>query len=932
MYELVVLPANQCIINRLCRDLAALDRTVLARSAVILPTRRLVTFCLAALAERHTAYEPPLLTTLDGFVARLQGTERPTVTELQVEQMLQMQLTHGDYEHLHPAFAHELRQLDDDVIAADLHLHFHARIEQQLAQNPWLAEGEIVRQRHKYAAVQRLFVALHAQLQDDGQMTRSVARRQALRTAVVSEGDFDHLYVAAFTSVSKTVDVFLQKLAVLPHVTFYFNHITTTNPSNPATELLTSVARSAGRTVPQPPPVPETHVEATIGILHFASPQVEITYALHRAQQLLQAGGVRPAEIAIVLSSDAFYLPHLLAVADFFSFAKNIAVPIPLRMTSVGGFLQALSNYACSEFQVPAALDLVAHPLAAVADSQRDDIILALSAIHCRGPGKLRLLLGVDTPAGKAIARFERIVQRFRTASWRTQLLCLRGLLHELGFVAQATRENFEQRSIAQVEEFLCSLAASGMSATTKCVPAEFWQFVREKLLVFPLRKIGEPLAGVQILSLPEVRAMPFQHVLVVGCHEGFFPKSLPRDVIVSDKLKTAIGLSGWQHLEAMEDVTFHGLCGRRLHLTCSYCSSTAERSRFIEKIVRTHHLKEQDCTGLTLPDLLPASSVCTVPLDAVPVTTRRDFFATVSASSAENFVRCPLRHFLSRLSIVGCEVREQDTPQEEGNRLHRVIEKFSSDPVYRRICRDTQEDSVRVAQLCELLNDITATHASSLLNDRALATHLRLFAWPRLAEFVSRKTRSASYREWNEYELRLPAALSWSEGRRAELHCKVDHIHEDDEHVLLLDYKRKRLPENRELDAGIALQLAFYAYALACARRADEGAGLAKMVTGYYSILNGELMLVAHGEDITASFLRARFNVTERKTRRLEELVEKMHDLLAFRSRVGDIYSTIDPSFCSGCQFEDVCRKNDPALREQIAAQNFLQVYGQGQ
>ena len=941
-HNLILLPPDECIISRLCADLGALDRAMLARSAVLLPTRRLVTFCLAALAEQHTAYEPPLLTTLDGFLARLCEAEQPIIDELHVEHVLQMLLTQGKFKYLRPAFAHEIRQLFNDLSAADLHAHFHARIEQQLAQNPWLAEGEIEQQREKYAELQQLFTALQAQLQEDGYTTRGFARTTELHTAAVALAAtaFAHIYVAAFTSVSKTASIFLQKLAAYPSTTFYFNTTASDNRSNPVTELIAALTPISAVQKPSPAQVQDTgRAGDTVSILNFASPQVEITHALQRAEQLLQAGDVRPAEIAIVLSRDNFYLPHLLAVVEFFAFDKNIAVPIPLRMTSIGGFLQALSSYACDEFQVPAAIDIVAHPLFAATDSPRDNIISALSAVHRRGPGKLRRLLPAGTPAAAAIERIDAIVRRFRCASLQLQLLELQEFLRELHFFQLAAQENFELQSVENTFTFLQNLAVSSLSAV-KFTSQEFWQFVAEKFLNLPLRKVGEPLAGVQILSLPEVRAMPFQHVLVVGCNEGFFPKALPSDVIISDKLKTAIGLSSWQHLEAMEDVTFNALFNRRAQLTLSYCSSTAERSRFIEKIVRTHALVEQDCTGLALPDLLPATFPSSLPLSrstpaaapgVIPVFAPQSFFAKVSASSAESFIRCPLRHALHKLDIANtvCEVRDKNSPLEEGNQLHRVIEAFSNSPVYQQICREVREPEGRVAQLTELLNSTTATQASSLLNDSALATHLRFFAWPRLAKFVSHKNMAADYRELNEYELSLHNELRWFGGRQVELHCKVDHIHENHEHVLLLDYKRKGLPEDKELNASIAMQLAFYAYALDCERRtAGTSSCLATMVTGYYSILDGEFTLVARGADISADFLRQRFNFSKRKTRSLEALVEKMHDLLNFRSGHPDVYSTADPSFCGGCQFDNLCRKNDPALQEQIAAQNYLQEY----
>ena len=932
--NLILLPPDECIVSRLCTDLTALDRAALAGSAVILPTHRLVTFCLAALAEQHTAYEPPLLTTLDGLLARLCTTEHPIIDELHVEQLVQMLLTRDKYQYLQPTFAHEIKQLCNELNAADLHTQFQTRITQQLAHNPWLAEGEIELQQQKFDELQQLLTALQTQLQHDGHTTHSLARTIDLHTAAAAlhDNNFAHIYIAAFTSVSATASIFLQKLAALPNTTFYFNTTTIDSHINPVTELITALTPSptAATELNSTPTHISKPVDKTVSILNFASPQIEIAHALHQAAQLLQTEKVRPAEIAIVLSRDAFYLPHLLAVVDFFTFDKNIAVPIPLRMTSVGTFLQALGCYACDEFQVPAALDLVAHPHFAADDLPRDDIISSLSRVHRRGIGKLRLLLPQDTPAAVAIERIETMLQRFRPAPLRQQLGQLQELLRELRFFHTAGQENYELQSVENVFAFLHNLATSSLSAA-KFSTQEFWQFVAEKFLTLPLRKVGEPLAGVQILSLPEVRAMPFQHVTVIGCNEGFFPKALPRDVLVSDKLKTAIGLSGWQHLEAMEDVTFNALFNRHAQLTLSYCSTTAERSRFIEKIIRTHTVSEQDCTGLALQDLLPAVSTPAAVEEAMPVFAPQNFFAKVSASSAENFIRCPLRHVLHKLDITNsvCEVRDKHSNLEEGNQLHQVIEAFSDSPTYQRISREVNDERERTTQLTELLNNITATQASSLLEDRALATHLWFFAWPRLAAFVSRKNTAANYQERNEYEISLHDELLWFGGKQGELHCKVDHLHEDHQHLLLLDYKRKSLPDNKELDEAIAMQLAFYAYALDRERcAAGLGSRLTTMVTGYYSIIEGEFILVAHGTDISLAFLQEHYNFTKRKTRSLEELVEKMHDLLIFRSNHPDVYNIADPSFCGGCQLANLCRKNDPALQEQIATQNYLQEY----
>lgn len=923
----VLLPPDTCIISRLCTDLVARDRETLARSAVILPTRRLATFCLAALAERHAAFVPPLVTTLDGFLTHLHSAQGyPTVSELHVEQLLQLLLASGEFKYLRPAFAHEIRQIFNELTATGLHQDFYPRIQQQLATNPWLAEGELTRQQEKYAELQRLHDALQQQLTADRHSSHSLARVNALSGAAtaLATSTFAHIYIAAFTSVSKSACSFLQKLAQRRDVTFYFNTIAIDNRINPLRELL--VALQITPRVHTATPVTE------ISVAQFSSPQVEITHALHHAQQLLETGAVRPAEIAIVLSNDRFYLPHLLAVVDLFAFEKNIALPIPLRMTSIGTFLSALSSYGREEFQVPAAIDLILHPHFTLPNLPREQVVAALSNVHRCGHGKLRSALPADSAAWQAVTHIDSIVQSFRCATLREQLAQLKKLLQDLGFFKLATQENFETQSVEEVFAFLQNLAASSLS-DTKFSLQEFWKLVAEKFLSLPLRKVGEPLAGVQILSLPEVRAMPFQYIIVVGCNEGFFPKALPGDVILSDKLKTALGLNGWQYLEAMEDVTCNALLHRNCHLTLSYCNSNNARSRFIEKILRTQPHAEINHDTVALQEMLPDQPATVSPVTSIPPLVTQTFFSKISASSAENFIRCPLRHLLHKLNITTHELRAEHSPLEEGDRLHKIIEHFNKTDAYHEICRSTQEPPRKVAQLTALLDTSTRTVAPSLLdNDSAFATHLRLFAWPRLAAFVSRKTAGGDYRELCEYEITLPDERQWFADNAYELQCKIDHVQEDDTHLLLLDYKRKRLPENKELDAAIAMQLVFYAYALARKRQlAEKPSRLAETVTGYYSILDGEFTAVACGTSITPAFLRERFGIAARKMRSLEALVQKMHELLAFRHRsvqqhMPDIAA--DPSFCGGCNFADFCRKDDPAQQKIIAAQNYLQAY----
>ena len=82
----------------------------------------------------------------------------------------------------------------------------------------------------------------------------------------------------------------------------------------------------------------------------------------------------------------------------------------------------------------------------------------------------------------------------------------------------------------------------------------------KKHLLNAEIRTKGEPLYGVQIVSLDEARHYPFEHVFILGCNEGSFPKPLPKDELVDNYLKLQIDLPGWEYLEKMEDQTFYML------------------------------------------------------------------------------------------------------------------------------------------------------------------------------------------------------------------------------------------------------------------------------------------------------------------------------------------------------------------------------------
>jgi inactivated superfamily I helicase len=133
----------------------------------------------------------------------------------------------------------------------------------------------------------------------------------------------------------------------------------------------------------------------------------------------------------------------------------------------------------------------------------------------------------------------------------------------------------------------LDSLHAIGPDMAGKFSKNDFLTLISQRFLTPDCRDVGEPLRGIQILSIEEARYIPFEKLIILGAAEGQFPRALPKDHLLDNYFKTRIGLPGWQFLEAIEDTTYHLLKARIDGLTLLYPekqgTSPVVRSRFIE-------------------------------------------------------------------------------------------------------------------------------------------------------------------------------------------------------------------------------------------------------------------------------------------------------------------------------------------------------------
>ena len=259
------------------------------------------------------------------------------------------------------------------------------------------------------------------------------------------------------------------------------------------------------------------------------------------------------------------------------------------------------------------------------------------------------------------------------------------------------------ERSTADyLAQFMNTLVHVAGLGSSRLSGPEFLRLTREKLLRAEVRSIGEPLAGLQVLSVSEARYVPFRLVIILGCTEGRFPQGLPKDHLLDNSLKSRIGLPGWQLLEAIEDTTFHLLTARLPVIEMFYPqregNTPTVRSRFIERLLAekdrslTEHLREDALTAAfatsksSLPrDLQSARSPKSVKPRMPPRgNLGESFFETygplrqaISATALEALIGCPYRFLLAELGVNDVGLGKQDDPRQEGTYLHRVLEAF---------------------------------------------------------------------------------------------------------------------------------------------------------------------------------------------------------------------------------------------------------------
>ncbi|MGE0173545.1 MAG: PD-(D/E)XK nuclease family protein [Oligoflexales bacterium] len=946
-----IFPPETCLVTALAKVLAAFPRQDM-RATVVMPTQRMAVQLINLLTDRVGSFLGLNICNLDNFIRQRAGQVRQGIADPDQEKLiLRILLASQNWRHLRPGCESELQVFFSEIWLYDLQndgIDELRKIVQQDIYKSDLVKVFLEKKFEELAAIRNMFFSAlrNLNLYSNAQGACLLAAAMCERNTE-SDDSTQQTFIVGFNSVVQPFKKVFSALSRDPNVEIWLHDGSgVPNAKNPLVELRTLLDPTRTRYV-------EPNKKGSRGretlVVAAPNPYAECRRAVELAKEYMNEGWA-PSQIGFLLSNEQAYAPVLRILLAQENIEANFAVPFCFRDTGLGTILCQINKLLggsenCGELisflenewvgryirrsgaipeETTALGEVSFHVVKTQIFAGWTDIKAKLERMGCLTSAAL-VDKAIELFAGKGKRqRFETYVRRL--------LAILETIIPVTPYQMREERELLQ----ASLEQVLPDFGKPGAAATTELTSLECSKIFADFVLNQPTHSKGDMLAGVQVLSIPESRHIPFPIVMVLGCHEGDFPQGLPDDSIVEDFLKRRLGLPGWSALEAMEDVTFHLLLARthKLHLFYSQPDSANKRvrSRFIQVLEAKGGTKTLP-TARDIDHHAKRASEQAEPEGQV--TPLFGFETSQSATKIDRLLRCPYQYLLTHQKVNAWELAdERMTVKEEGTLLHGIMEAFFTGKWEERAVLPPWPDMVGFDEFGAVaLARLEQATETLIKNDGQTKAHLRFFAWPKFVSHLQKLYGEGSWnclkKGWREYSFQQPIGDVVSTDKLSgELRGTIDSVDFVNGFTVITDFKRKGVPDSKELRQGLCSQLLLYA-AIVARRSGDErseGSPYDKFLLGYYSLIDGEWTPVAAGAEAMQYFSAS--GLVKKNTPLLSDLMEALVKNIDWRlkdiEKSGRYYA--DPSQCGLCQYGNVCRKDDPNVREQIATQNVLE------
>ncbi len=411
--------------------------------------------------------------------------------------------------------------------------------------------------------------------------------------------------------------------------------------------------------------------------------------------------------VAVMLPSAATLIPFVQGAVSRFDqggdgLPFNITLGYPLERTPmmqlVESLLAILEHGGGDDIAADDYLQLIRHPYVKISGGADDreplkrGIHLLEGIIHGQNltrvtaagleaalEAMLPSTLGRDDPqlAAAVMSQVAALHRRFvpqGITAVPALLAFLRGALESVGSEGNRGAHLFLNEYAAaalavldELEEFAASRQAALRAADASGMAALVRGLFRGRAIRFE----GSPLAGVQVMGPLEFRGLSFDEVIVLDALEGILPGTAKYDPLLPADIRALFALRDHGDWERIYALNFFSLLGaaRRVHILYPRRSEEGqerERSRYIERIV--YEIEKRSgaapaATAIPLPFAIGARKLRRAEkTEAVRARLER---LSLSPSSLETYVRCPLQFYFRR--ILGLEERQEVAAESEG-------------------------------------------------------------------------------------------------------------------------------------------------------------------------------------------------------------------------------------------------------------------------
>lgn len=209
--------------------------------------------------------------------------------------------------------------------------------------------------------------------------------------------------------------------------------------------------------------------------------------------------------------------------------------------------------------------------------------------------------------------------------------------------------------------------------------------FFERMLNVRRLDANGTPLAGLQILGVPEGRALNFDNIIILSMNEKKFPPKTDIRSLIPENLRVGWGLTPASHLDEAYTYYFYRIISRAKRVTLLYDSrngsfGAGEVSRFIVQLQRLFN-KRITLRNTFMPAALDTTKTISISKDKRILERLEEFKAGgqrfLSASALKTYLSCPLKFFLQTVERMYGEDDDKDyvTAAKRGDIIHYALQ-----------------------------------------------------------------------------------------------------------------------------------------------------------------------------------------------------------------------------------------------------------------